>query len=405
MKTDKLQRMYKTIMLIVITAAITFIITSTVMCNNEGKQNLKNINLLRETSSYSTIARTFDNFKKFIEKNYIGEIDENKMLEYAIKGYVEGLDDDYSEYITAEEMKEYMESTNGKYVGVGIYISNNTQTNQIVVLMPMKGSPAEEAGIKSGDIITKIDGIPYKGEELSKASNALKKEEGTKVKVEVLRNEDELIEFEIERKNIKINHIESEVLENDIGYIQISTFDEGCYEEFEQAWNNLKSNNVKSLIIDLRNNGGGIVEEATNIADDFVNKGDILLIKTQKDKKEEITNAKKDKKIDIPIVILVNENTASSSEILTAAIKENYENATVVGKTTYGKGVIQTIFTLTDGSGLKLTTNEYFTPKHNSINKIGIKPDIEVELQKNESIYNIDKSKDNQLQKAIEILK
>lgn len=398
MKTEKSNRIYKTIMLVLLTAIITFIITSISMYNVLGKKTIKTL------TNSSSIESTFNNFKKFIEKKYIGTIDEEKMLESAIKGYVEGLDDEYSEYITKEEMKEYMEETNGKYVGIGVYISNNTQTNQIVVLMPMKGSPAEEAGMKSGDIITKIDGVEYKGEDLSKASNALKQEEGTKVKVEILRD-NQTIELEIERKTIKINHVESDVINNSIGYIQISTFDDGCYDEFKQKIDELKTKNIKSLIIDLRNNGGGIVEEAINIADLFTTKNSTLLITTGKNTEEEITKAKKDKEIDMPIVILVNENTASASEILTAAIKENCDKVTIVGKTTFGKGVIQTIFTLTDGSGLKLTTNEYYTPKRNKINKIGIKPDVEVDFPENESVYSIEKEKDTQLQKAIELLK
>lgn len=398
MKTEKSNRIYKTIMLVLLTAIITFIITSISMYNVLGKKTIKTL------TNSSSIESTFNNFKKFIEKKYIGTIDEEKMLESAIKGYVEGLDDEYSEYITKEEMKEYMEETNGKYVGIGVYISNNTQTNQIVVLMPMKGSPAEEAGMKSGDIITKIDGVEYKGEDLSKASNALKQEEGTKVKVEILRD-NQTIELEIERKTIKINHVESGVINNSIGYIQISTFDDGCYDEFKQKIDELKTKNIKSLIIDLRNNGGGIVEEAINIADLFTTKNSTLLITTGKNTEEEITKAKKDKEIDMPIVILVNENTASASEILTAAIKENCDKVTIVGKTTFGKGVIQTIFTLTDGSGLKLTTNEYYTPKRNKINKIGIKPDVEVDFPENESVYSIEKQKDTQLQKAIELLK
>lgn len=396
MKTEKSNRIYKTIMLVLLTAIITFIITSISMYNVLGKKTIKTL------TNSSSIESTFNNFKKFIEKKYIGTIDEEKMLESAIKGYVEGLDDEYSEYITKEEMKEYMEETNGKYVGIGVYISNNTQTNQIVVLMPMKGSPAEEAGMKSGDIITKIDGVEYKGEDLSKASNALKQEEGTKVKVEILRD-NQTIELEIERKTIKINHVESEVINNSIGYIQISTFDDGCYDEFKQKIDELKTKNIKSLIIDLRNNGGGIVEEAVNIADLFTTKNSTLLITTGKNTEEEITKAKKDKEIDMPIVILVNENTASASEILTAAIKENCDKVTIVGKTTFGKGVIQTIYTLTDGSGLKLTTNEYYTPKRNKINKIGIKPDVEVDFPENESVYSIEKQKDTQLQKAIEL--
>lgn len=394
----KKNNVYKIIMLIILTVAITFIITSIIMYNTLGKNNVKYV-------STDSIGKTFKIFHDFIEKNYWGEIDEDEMLESAIKGYVAGLNDEYSEYITKEEMEEYMQDATGKYVGIGVYIANNTKTNQIVVLTPIKGSPAEEAGIKSGDVITKVDGVEYTGEQLSEASSALKKEEGTKAKVEILRESGETVELEIERKSIKINHIESKVLDNNIGYMKISTFDDGCYEEFKTKWKELEKQNIKSLIIDLRNNGGGIVKESTNIADMMVEKGETLLITASKNNEEKITKATQEKIIDLPIVILVNESTASASEILTAAVKENNNNVTVIGKNTYGKGVIQTIFNLADGSGIKLTTNEYYTPKHNTINKVGIKPDIEVEFPEEESLYSVEEKNDTQLQKAIEVLK
>lgn len=397
MKSEKMQRIYRSIMLVILTAAITFIITSTIMYHSLGNNNVRYI-------ATDNIGKTFQTFHKFIEEKYLGDIDDNAMLESALKGYVEGLNDEYSEYISKEEMQEYMQDATGKYVGIGVYIANNTATNQIVVLMPMKESPAEKAGIKAGDIITKIDGRAYTGEELSEASNALKQEEGTKVQIELLRGE-EILNIEVERREVKVNHVESEVLENKIGYIQISTFDEGCYEEFKQKWEEMQASNITSLILDLRNNGGGIVDEALDIADMMVEKDKTLLITESKKQKEEITKAKQGKIIDLPIVVLVNENTASASEILTAAVKENNENVTIIGTTTYGKGIIQTIFTLTDGSGIKLTTNEYYTPNHNVIHKVGMKPDIEVKLPEGESFYTVEREKDTQLQKAIEILK
>lgn len=401
MNSERKQNIYKIIMLVVLTVFITFMITTIALYKTIGNQGTKYI----IGGDSSSIGQRIEYYKKFIQEHYIYDIDEEKMQETAIKGYFEGLGDQYSEYITKEEMQDYMADATGKYVGIGVYITNNTKTNQIVVLMPIKGSPSEEAGIKSGDVILKIDGEEYKGENLEEASNKLKAEEGTKVKLEILRNE-ETLEIEVERRTIKVNHIESKIIENNIGYIQISTFDDGCYEEFEKNYNEIKEKNIKGLIIDLRNNGGGIVEEATNIADMFTNKGDTLLITTEKGDKEEVTKAKKEMQIDIPIVILVNENTASASEILTAAIKENKENVSVVGTKTYGKGVIQSIFTLKDGSGIKLTTNEYYTPKHNTINKVGITPDYEIELPEGKSIYEIvDEKDDTQLSKAIELLK
>lgn len=394
----KKNNIYKAIMLVILTATITFIVTSIVMYNTTESTKIKYV-------STDEVGATFKMFRNFIEKNYLGTMDEDAMLESAIKGYVAGLDDDYSEYITKEEMEEYMQDARGNYVGVGIYITNNTKTNQIVVLMPIKGSPAEAAGIKSGDVITKVDGTEYKGEQLSEASKALKSEAGTIAKIEVLRNDTEKLEFEVERKSIKVSHIEAKVLENDIGYMKVSTFDEGCYEEFKQNWEKLSSQNIKSLIIDLRNNGGGIVDEALNMADMMVEKDKILLITASKNAEEKINKAEQEKTINVPIVILVNEGTASSSEILSAAVRENNENVKIIGTKTYGKGVIQTIFNLSDGSGIKLTTSEYYTPNHNTINKVGIAPDIEVELPEDENIYTVSEKNDTQLQKAIEVLK
>jgi len=400
MGTEKTQRIFKIIMLVVLTALVTFMITTIGLYNVMGKDNVKYIITSNNTSA---IGRKLESYKEFIEERYIGQIDEEKMIESAIRGYVEGLDDIYSEYISPDEMKEYMESTNGKYVGVGIYIAS-TQTNEIIILAPIKQSPAEEAGLKSGDIITKVDGIAYTGEELTKASNAMKGEEGTKVKIEILRGE-EVLEFEIERRTVKVNCIETQILENNIGYIEIASFDDGTYDEFVEKYNELKEKNIKALIIDLRNNGGGIVQESLKIADMMVGKGKTLLITTSKNEGEEITKAKQDKIIDIPIVFLVNENTASASEILIASVKENEENCKIVGTKTYGKGVIQTIYNLLDGGGLKLTTNEYFTPYRNTINNVGIEPDYPVTLPEDKTIYDIEQSEDTQLQKAIELLK
>ena len=400
MNSEKAQKIYKIIMLVVLTAVITFMITSLVMYNVVGKNSIKYVTVSGESSS---LAKTFSYLKSFIEKNYIGDIDEQKMVEEAIKGYIKGIGDEYSEYIASDEMKEFMEDTNGKYVGIGIYIANNTETNQIVVLMPMEGSPAQKAGLQTGDIIVKINGEEYKGDQLTEASNTMKGEEGTKVKLEILRGE-QTLEIEVERENIKVNHIESEMLSHKIGYIKLSTFDSGAAEEFKNKYEELEKQGAKSLIIDLRNNGGGLVKEATDIADMMVEKGKTLLITSSKGEAEEITKAEKDRSITVPVVVLVNKNSASASEILAAALKES-DNAEIVGEKTYGKGVIQTIYTLSDGSGLKLTTNEYFTPNHNVINKVGITPDVEVSLPEGKTLYTIEDSEDTQLQKAVELLK
>jgi len=204
---------------------------------------------------------------------------------------------------------------------------------------------------------------------------------------------------------VLISHITTKIFENNIGYIAISDFDGGCAEEFEDKYKKLQEKGINKLIIDIRNNGGGIVDEAIDILDMITDKGSTLLITKDKKDNEEITKAKKNPTIKMPIVVLTNEYSASASEILAGALKDN-EKATLVGMTTYGKGVIQELHQLTDGSGLKITTNEYFTPKRNSINKVGIKPDIEIDLSdKAKASRNLKDEDDNQLQKAIEVVK
>ena len=211
MKSEKLERIYKIIMLIIITALITFIVTSAWITNYMGGLDIK-----KPITTFSTtqtdLGKQLSYYKDFIKKHYIYEIDEEKMEEGAIKGYFEGLDDEYCEYITKEEMKEYMADTTGKYVGIGVYIANDTSVNKILVIEPMKDSPAEEAGIKPGDYIIKVDGIEYTGEQITEASNKLKAEEGTKAKVTILR-EEKTIELEVERRTIIMHKIETQILE------------------------------------------------------------------------------------------------------------------------------------------------------------------------------------------------
>ena len=242
----------------------------------------------------------------------------------------------------------------------------------------MEGSPAEKAGVKTGDFIVNVEGEDVTAENVSKMSDKIKGEEGTKVKIKVRRGE-EIIDFEIERKKIVISHIKARVLENNIGYIDIKDFDGGTAEEFKTKYDELSKKGIKSLIIDIRSNGGGIVDESLNILDMLLEKDTTLLITVNKKQEEEVTKAKKKQEIDIPVIVLTNQYSASASEILAGALKDN-GRAKIVGTKTYGKGVIQTLRTLTDGSGLKTTTEEYYTPNRNKINKIGIKPDYEVNL-------------------------
>ena len=382
-----------TLLTVIVTALITSMITI-IISNNTGNKDL-----------IEKIETKLGIVQANIDADYLGEIDENKILESTVKGYVAGLEDEYSEYFTKEELEEYKSNNiEGAYVGIGVYIIQDVENNAIRVIAPISESPAEEAGIRPGDYIVKIDGEEVTGEDIEEASNKMKGEEGSKVKLQILRGE-ETIDLEVERKNVKVNHVESEIYEDKIGYLKIASFDENCSVEFEEKLEELQSKNIESLIIDLRNNGGGIVDEALSIADLFTDKDATLLITKDKEGNEEIRKSKTDKKLDLPVIVLTNENTASASELLVGVLKD-YNIATSVGTVTFGKGVIQELLTLPDESGLKITTNEYYTPNGNKINKIGIEPDEKVELpDEYKNVLSVPKDKDTQLNKAIELLK
>lgn len=391
----KRQRIYKTIMLIIVAVFLTFIITTICITNNV---------VLTYSSRGDTLSKSIDYIDKILDKYYLNDIDEEKLKETALQGYVAGLGDPYTQYIPKNEMEEYTTALMGNYVGIGIYMAANTEKNTIEVIMPIKGSPAEEAGILSGDTIISVDGIKCTGEDIDIVADNIKGKEGTTVKLEILRAQ-EIKTFEIIRRKVVTNPVIAEKLENNIGYVQITSFDEQTAEDFKLKFEELKNQGIESLIIDLRNNGGGLLDESLKIADYIVPKGKDLLITVNKNEKEKITKAEEDILIDMPIVVLVNKNSASASEVLAGALKD-LDEATIVGTITYGKGVIQQLLTLRNGAGLKVTVEEYYTPNRNKINGIGIEPDVVVELP--ETVLNalyVEKDEDTQLQKAIEILK
>lgn len=404
MEEKKRYKVYRTIMLIVLVAFVTFILTSIGFYQYFVKGDSLNKYLTLMTSDESqNISQTLDTYRAVIDKYYLGDVDEESLKEGAIKGYIEGLGDPYTEYISKEDMQDYMEDTMGNFVGIGIYMIEDTETNQIMVLSPIKGSPAEKAGIQPGDYIMSVNGEPCTADDMTIISTKIKGEEGTTVKLQILRGEENL-DFEITRENIIVNPVEGEVLENNIGYIEFSSFDENTAEEFKAKFEELQAQGITSLIIDLRNNGGGIVDEALQIAGYIADKNSVLLYEADKDNNETVEKNESDPIINMPVIILTNANTASSSEILAGALKD-LGKAKTVGTTTYGKGVIQQILTLPDGSGLKITTEKYLTPNRTEINKIGIEPDETVELPESvENVLNVDRSEDTQLQKAIEML-
>ena len=387
-----------TVLLCFVAAFLSSCITYDIYSKKDEKKFEASTTVEEITSSKESnekISEAIEAFRKKIDEYYIGQIDEEKLLDYTLKGYIDGLEDEYSEYMTSEEWEEYQADALGNYVGIGIYMSMDSKDN-VVIVSPIKGTPAEEAGLEAGDIIVGVNDESVIGKNSSDVSNLVKGEEGTKVKITILRKE-EYLEFEIERKAIKVYHVESKMLENNIGYIQLLTFDEGCAEELKKSYEELKKQGAQKIILDLRYNTGGLVDEALKIADYVLEKDKKVLVTVDSKNNKKIDYAKEDAIINEEIVVLVNEYSASASEILVGALSDN-EKAKVVGTKTYGKGVIQSIFFLNDKSILKLTIQEYYTPNETKINKVGIEPDYVVEDDEETEV-------DEQLQKAIEILK
>lgn len=404
---EKRQLTYRHIFITVMLCCIVAVVTAGITffyCGGkiEGFSFLMKEQLPEESNSEETIeiiGKTLNNFRGVIDNYYIGEIDESKLLDGAIKGYVDGLGDEYSEYMTKEEWEEYQTAALGNYVGIGIYMGVDKDGNTIVS-SPIKDSPAEKAGIKTEDIIVEVNGENVLGIDSALVASKIKGEAGTKVHIKVARKS-EYLEFDIIRQEIKIYHVETEMKNGNIGYISLLTFDEGCADELKKAIKDLEGKGAKKFILDLRYNGGGLVDEALEIANFFIPKDKEVLITVDSEGKKVVTKTERDNITNADLVVLVNEYSASASEILAGALKD-HNRAKLVGTKTYGKGVIQNVFSLLDGSVLKLTIAEYFTPKETKINKEGIKPDFEVKLD----ISKDEKEpEDTQLNKALEVLK
>lgn len=405
MENNKKDRIYRIIMLVVFVAFITFTLTSVLMYNKFSKGgNIKYV-MLPGSSNNSALETAIQKVRAVIDQTYINidEIDEDKLIDGAVKGYVEAIGDDYTSYMTAEEWEKYQEKAIGNYQGIGVYLGVTKDTNEIIVIAPVTESVSEKAGIKSGDIITKVDGVEYNGDQLDEATSKMHGEVGKSVKIEVKRGE-EILTFDITREIVRTSPISTEILDNNIGYMQLLTFDEGIAEDFVAKCEKLKNEGAKSIILDVRFNGGGYINGATDILETLLPKGSVLLITNSKANGEVVKKSENEPIIDLPIVVLQNEYSASATEILTGALKE-HKRATIVGTTSYGKGVLQNVYRI-DGAALKVTTDEFFTPNRNEIHHKGIEPDYVVEVE-DEYVksFSIPRDKDTQLDKAIELLK
>lgn len=398
MENNKANKVYKVVMLILITAIVTFMITSIGMYNYFVKTNQGRIAVVesieKNGDDYSMLNAKLQIVKDYLKDNYIGELNLDKMIEGAIKGYVEGVGDDYTEYLSKDEYEELIVNVTGDFVGIGVYIYKDKDGN-LIVLAPMENSPSEEAGIEAGDRILAIDGENCNEMDINVASSKIKGEAGSTVELEIQRGT-ETLKKTVTRRTVEISDSASKILDGNIGYIVLSTFDTDCSKKIKKYMEEFQSKGINSVILDLRNNTGGVVEEAVKISELFIDKGNTVLRSYNKAEKETIIKSSSGKYKDINLVVLVNDYSASASEIVTAALKDN-KAATIVGIRTYGKGVMQEIQPLFDGA-IKITIEEFKTPNGDKINKVGIKPDVEIEIDK-------DSNEDLQLQKAIEILK
>ena len=343
-----------------------------------------------------------NNLYGLIENTYIEPVDKEQLQEGLYKGLMESLDDPYSAYFDKEEFEKMMEGTSGTFEGIGAYLSQDPDTKDITVVKPIKDSPAEKAGMLAEDIVVEVDGEDVTGQDLDVVVSKIRGPKDSEVDIGVRRKEeDDIIHFKIKRSKINSISVDYEMLDDKIGHIMIGEFADATADQFREAMDDLEGQGMKALILDLRSNGGGYVDTAVEVADRLVKEGLIVSVKEKHGLSYSYEDAGDENYLKIPCVLLVDGNTASASEILTGALKD-HGLVTVMGTKTFGKGITQIILPLDDGSGVKITNSEYFTPNGDNVHEIGIEPDIEVE-------WDYDKYKDegidNQLEAAEDYLK
>lgn len=332
--------------------------------------------------------------KKLIDETYLHDVKEKDLNEGIYKGYVEGLGDQYSAYYDKKETKELTESLDGSFSGIGAVMTQDASSGVITITRVYDDSPAKKAGIKTGDILYRVEEKTVTGKDMDKVVSWIKGKKGTKVNLTLLRgtNSDK-IKVTATRDVINVETVKYKVLENQIGYISISEFDSVTGAQFAKALKQLQKKNIEGLVVDLRNNPGGSLSTVCDILDSILPKGLIVYTKDKNGKKEEYTSDEKHR-LNLPMSVLVNGQSASASEIFAGAVQD-YGKAEIIGTQTYGKGVVQNLFDLKDGTCVKLTTSEYFTPKGRNIDGKGITPDVKIEYKYNAK----DPKADNQLDK------
>ncbi len=358
-----------------------------------------------KTGSNTAVIQKINKLESLIDKFYMEDVEDSKLADGIYKGLLASLGDPYSCYYTADEYKALMESSSGVYCGIGATVSQNVTTGIISIVKPFVNGPAYEAGILPGDIVYKVNGEEVTGKDLTEVVSRIKGEEGTKAEITIVREgKTEPIEFSIPRKTVEVPTIEYEMLDNKIGYIAISEFDEVTAEQFRKAIDDLDKKGQKGLVVDIRNNPGGLLDTVVDMLDRMLPKGLIVYTEDKYGTREEKFSDGKEE-FNKPLAVLINGNSASASEIFAGAIQD-YKRGTIVGTTSFGKGIVQSIIPLYDGTAIKVTVSKYYTPNGKNIHGIGISPDVKAELNdKLKQQVVIEKKDDNQLQKAIEIIK
>ena len=352
----------------VLLVVITFLITSTLNIALGGK-----VVISKETYEAYKKYNKMIALEELVKDDFYQKTSDEKLVDGAIKGMFSGLDDKYSQYYTKAEFEKLKEQTSGSFVGIGVYISPTSDDDHITIIAPIAGSPAEKSGIKAGDKILKVDGKVVSAQNSDEAITMIKGKKGTEVELTIKRSE-QILDVNVKRDEIVSETVEGKVLDDNIGYIKITSFSEHTNKEFEKTLNTLKQSDIKGLVIDLRDNPGGLLNVCKDIADSLIGEGTIVYTKDNKGNTEYLKSDKE--KLGLPIAVLTNEGSASASEILTGAIIDNKAGISV-GTTTFGKGLVQSVRELKDGTGYKLTTAQYFTPSGEYINGKGIKPTIE----------------------------
>ncbi|MBR5047752.1 MAG: S41 family peptidase, partial [Eubacterium sp.] len=348
------------------------------------------------------ILEKLSGIQALVDSYYLDEYKPEDMEKGIYTGFVSGLDDPYSTYYSEEEYRQLMEEDSGEYRGIGVTVTKNTQNNYTEIMSVNKGDPAYNAGIKIGDYILEVNGKDTSAMTLTEVVTEIKTSEDPVI-LKMYRSGEEF-EVSVVKSTISINSVSYEMKENKIGYLSVSQFIDNTDEQFDKAISDLESQGMKGLIIDLRDNGGGLLDSCVNMVSRIIPQGDLVVYTQYKDGERQDYNSNSEAVLTVPIVILTNGNTASASEILTGCLKD-YGLATVLGTTTYGKGIVQSIIPLGDGSAVKLTVSAYYTPKGNNIHKKGIEPDVEMKMTDEEWKKAVeDPSTDRQIQRACQIL-